>query len=144
MHLRHFGFPRLLEDDEGSMDSKKNNQTQLKKFLWKKTNFVTDLPKHMPIARYLVAKTSNLKDHFYMHVSILHNEYNPNYKVPSELQKLQEKKQKLFDEDIHPAKEHERLIMCHMLQKDDPSKDKTTQNSAYIGKAYVNRAGCGI
>lgn len=88
MHLRHFGFPRLLEDEEGSMDSKKNNQTQLKKFLWKKTNFVTDLPKHMPIARYLVAKTSNLKDHFYMHVSILHNEYNPNYKVPSELQKL--------------------------------------------------------
>lgn len=90
MHLRNFGFPRLNNEDEescmeASVDSKKNAQGQLKKFLWKKTNFVTDLPKHMPIARYLVAKTSNLKDHFYMHVSILHNEYNPKYKVPSEL-----------------------------------------------------------
>jgi hypothetical protein len=87
MHMRHFGFPRLKEDNEDSrddgelsMESNKNNKvqggnngSQLKKFLWKKTNFVTDLPKHMPIAHYIVAKTSNLKDHYYMHVSILHN-----------------------------------------------------------------------
>jgi hypothetical protein len=29
-------------------------------------------------------------------------EYNPQYKVPDELLKLQAKKQKLFDEDINP------------------------------------------
>jgi hypothetical protein len=74
MHLRNFGFPRLLGDDESEeVDNRVVAAGQSKKFLWKKTNFVTDLPKHMPIARYLVAKTSNLREHFYMHVSILHN-----------------------------------------------------------------------
>ena len=43
----------------------------LKKFMWKKTNFVTDLPKHSPIARYLVGKTSNKMPNLYMHVSVL-------------------------------------------------------------------------
>jgi hypothetical protein len=88
MHLREFGFPRLKDDI--------NQQRTEKPYKWKKTNFVTDLPKHQPTARYLVAKTTNRKDsHFFMHVSILHRgnsliifnnlEYDPNYKVPSEL-----------------------------------------------------------
>jgi len=51
MHVREFGFPRIKDPDE-----KKSNQ---KPFKWKKTNFVTDLPKHGPAARYLVANTSN-------------------------------------------------------------------------------------
>ena len=64
-HLREFGFPRLKEEGNSS------NSAQ-KPYKWKKTNFVTDLPKHAPTARYLVAKTQNRPDsHFFMHVSIL-------------------------------------------------------------------------
>lgn len=70
MHLRHFGFPRLIEDGNHQAQEKLEN---LKKFLWKKTNFVTDMPKHGPISRYLVSKTSNRDVHYYMHVSILHH-----------------------------------------------------------------------
>ena len=51
MHVREFGFPRLKESDDG-----KSSQ---KHFKWKKTNFVTDLPKYHPVARYLVANTQN-------------------------------------------------------------------------------------
>ena len=51
MHVREFGFPRIQNSNEG-----KSSQ---KAFKWKKTNFVTDLPKHSPGARYLVANTSN-------------------------------------------------------------------------------------
>lgn len=54
-HLRNFGFPRLKEDNMTPVYGK----GKLKRFLWKKTNFVTDLPKHSPIARYLVAHTSS-------------------------------------------------------------------------------------
>ena len=50
-------------------------------------------------------------------------EYNPNYRVSTELRKLKEKNQKLFDEDINPPKEFERLICCHILQKDESSLD---------------------
>jgi hypothetical protein len=38
MHLREFGFPRLKDDI--------NQQRTEKPYKWKKTNFVTDLPKH--------------------------------------------------------------------------------------------------
>mmetsp|Transcript_37788 Transcript_37788/g.27839 ORF Transcript_37788/g.27839 Transcript_37788/m.27839 type:complete len:127 (+) Transcript_37788:329-709(+) len=48
MHLREFGFPRQKDLD---------NLQKLKLFKWKKTNFVTDLPKHQPVIRYLVAKS---------------------------------------------------------------------------------------
>ena len=70
-HLRNFGFPRLKEDNITPVQAK----GKLKRFLWKKTNFVTDLPKHAPVARYLVAHTStkSLSNQplFYMHVSVL-------------------------------------------------------------------------
>jgi hypothetical protein len=46
-------------------------------------------------------------------------EYNSNYKNSAALRKLKEKKQKLFDEDIEPPKEFERMILCHILEKDD-------------------------
>ena len=62
-HMREFGFPRLRDD--GSASSKKA-------FKWKKTNFVTDLPKHSPISRYIVAKTKSKDESFRMHVSILY------------------------------------------------------------------------
>jgi hypothetical protein len=66
MHLHEFGFPRI-KDEQNKASS---NQ---KPYKWKKTFFVTDLPKHQPTARYLVAKTTNRKDsHFFMHVSVLH------------------------------------------------------------------------
>lgn len=66
LHLREFGFPRIRNDRE---------QQFRKDFKWKKTNFVTDLPKHSPIARYLVAKTSNqinIENHYFMHCSVLY------------------------------------------------------------------------
>ena len=53
MHLREYGFPRKKEDTSKGLELKK------KSFKWKKTNFVTDLPKHNPIVRYLVAKSRN-------------------------------------------------------------------------------------
>lgn len=58
MHLREFGFPRIKEKEE-ELDKKLLRFINLKKklFKWKKTNFVTDLPKHAPIVRYLVAKS---------------------------------------------------------------------------------------
>ncbi len=62
-HLREFGFPRLRDS---------LNSQQKKDFKWKKTNFVTDLPKHSPISRYLVAKTKNSEESFFMHASILY------------------------------------------------------------------------
>lgn len=141
MHLRNFGFPRIIEDTVRT-----EKPENLKKFLWKKTNFVTDMPKHGPISRYLVAKTSNREVHYYMHVSILHHgkitpfplplsiEYNPNYKVPDELKKLQHKRQKLFDEDIRPPKQYERLIMCHMLQQADLSLEKGYKKRSIFAK----------
>lgn len=46
-------------------------------------------------------------------------EYNTDYKNPSALKKLKEKRQKLMDEDIQPAQEYERMILCHILEKDD-------------------------
>lgn len=62
-HLREFGFPRIRDSDFGA---------QRKDFKWKKNNFVTDLPKHSPIVRYLVAKTDKDDDHFYMHTLVLY------------------------------------------------------------------------
>jgi hypothetical protein len=64
-HLRLFGFPRLTEGEE---EDKGNNQ---KDYKWKKTNFVTDLPKHKPMSRYLVGQTRNKEDIYFMHVSVL-------------------------------------------------------------------------
>lgn len=63
MHLREFGFPR-----------QRNSVVQHKKkeFKWKKTNFVTDLPKHAPIVRYLVAKSKFPTGEFFMHAAVLH------------------------------------------------------------------------
>ena len=57
-HMREFGFPRLQFNKP-------------KPFKWKKTNFVTDLPKHSALSCYLVAKTSGLSNAFFMHVSTL-------------------------------------------------------------------------
>ena len=60
--MREFGFPRI-RDKEGS---------QIKNYKWKKTNFVTDLPKHSPISRYLVAKAKKIGEGLYcMHASSL-------------------------------------------------------------------------
>lgn len=68
-HLRLFGFPRLQNDQEVNEDGAGNNTE--KDYKWKKTNFVTDLPKHTPLARYLVAQTRNKEDIYFMHVSVL-------------------------------------------------------------------------
>jgi len=79
-HMREFGFPRLRED--GLSSSKKA-------FKWKKTNFVTDLPKHSPISAYIVAKTKNKDESFRMHVSILYQGKPPRThrcRVPPRLQ----------------------------------------------------------
>lgn len=59
LHMREFGFPRLnkVTTEVGGVGSNSN-----KPFKWKKTNFVTDLPKHTPTACYLVAKTQNQPD----------------------------------------------------------------------------------
>lgn len=62
--MREYGFPRLL------------GEFNTKTFKWKKTNFVTDLPKHSPISRYIVAKTKNRDSNFRMHVSILYHGKN--------------------------------------------------------------------
>ena len=110
MHVREFGFPRIKGPDE-------NKSTQ-KPFKWKKTNFVTDLPKHSPAARYLVANTSNQSIKFRMHVSVLPQEYNPRYKIPEELKQMKEKGSKLLDEDMLAAPENERIICCHILDID--------------------------
>lgn len=42
-----------------------------KEFKWKKTNFVTDLPKHAPIVRYLVAKSKFNNGEYFMHAAVL-------------------------------------------------------------------------
>jgi hypothetical protein len=41
-----------------------------KSFKWKKTNFVTDLPKHAPIIRYLVAKSKAHEGEYFMHAAV--------------------------------------------------------------------------
>jgi hypothetical protein len=51
LHVREFGFPRIPNSDGGKSNPKP--------FKWKKTNFMTDLPKHSPAVRYLVAHTNN-------------------------------------------------------------------------------------
>lgn len=62
MHLREFGFPRI----------KNLNQSEsIKEFKWKKINFVTDLPKHYPISKYLVAKAKKDKETYFMHCAII-------------------------------------------------------------------------
>lgn len=43
-----------------------------KLFKWKKTNFVTDVPKHSPISKYLVAKTKFANGEYFMHAAVLH------------------------------------------------------------------------
>ena len=111
--MREFGFPRL-RDTPDSVSTEKP-------FKWKKTNFVTDLPKHTPSARYLVAKTQNQKEKYFMHVAVLTQEYNPRYKVPEELRRLKGKAQKLFDEDVNPAPEYERMLCCHIIEKNENS-----------------------
>ena len=63
LHLREFGFPRTRNNE---------NLQKRKSFKWKKTNFITDLPKHSPIIRYLVAKTKAGKEgEFFMHAAVL-------------------------------------------------------------------------
>eukprot|EP00347_Sterkiella_histriomuscorum_P006834 403351254 len=111
-HLREFGFPRLKEDSSGG---------QRKEFKWKKINFVTDLPKHYPISRYLVAKTKNGDETYFMHSVILRDEYHNDYRRPEILRQLKSKRQKLKDEDINPRKEYERIILCHVFEKEDPN-----------------------
>ena len=69
MHLRYFGFPRL-----------KDHKDSYKRFKWKKTNFITDLPKHGAIVRYLVAKTKSNSQEFFMHAVVNKSEYNKKYK----------------------------------------------------------------
>lgn len=113
MHVREFGFPRLKESTDGT--------SQQKRYKWKKTNFVTDLPKHKPLARYLVAKTCNESLKFSMHVSVDYREYNDRYKNPAVLKMLKSKNSKLLDEDKYPPPEHERIMCCHVLEKNDHS-----------------------
>jgi len=48
------------------------------------------------------------------------------------LRKLKEKKQKLKDEDVNPPKEFERIIMCHILQKEDSANGSEIQDGEYI------------
>lgn len=62
LHLREFGFPRQREDD---------NSQKKKSFKWKKTNFVTDVPKHSPISKYLVAKSKFSHGEYFMHAAVL-------------------------------------------------------------------------
>jgi len=93
MHLREYGFPRKKEDTSTGMELKK------KSFKWKKTNFVTDLPKHNPIVRYLVAKSRNpsLTDsnEFYMHTVVLYHGNNYKYLNQTHLEFHDDYKQQL-------------------------------------------------
>lgn len=68
-HLRQFGFPRT--------------DITKKKFMWKKMNFTTDLPKNNPICSYLVASAkekSDVGECFRMHVVVNSQEYNGKYR----------------------------------------------------------------
>ena len=121
MHVRHFGFPRIRDTADG-----KSNQ---KPYKWKKTNFVTDLPKHSPACRYLVAHTSNQSDKFRMHVVFLPQEYNLKYKLTEELKRMKVKNQKLLDEDVNPDPRFERIICCHILEMDEGSTKYQFENS---------------
>jgi hypothetical protein len=57
MHLREFGFPRIINIK--------------KTYKWKKMNFTTDLPKKNPKVTYLVA-TGRVGSHcFRMHVVVV-------------------------------------------------------------------------
>lgn len=110
LHVREFGFPRIPNSDGG-----KSNH---KPYKWKKTNFMTDLPKHSPAVRYLVAHTNNQQSKFRMHASVLPQEYDPRYKKSYELQKMRGNKVKLLEEDINPSPNHERIICCHIKDMD--------------------------
>lgn len=46
-------------------------------------------------------------------------EYNPKYRYPDELKDLRDKQQKLLDEDISPSPEFERMILCHIRDKEE-------------------------
>lgn len=74
-HLREFGFPR-----------KKLEKEKQKDFKWKKTNFVTDLPKQAAIVRYLVAKSKFEGKLFFMHAAVLKSEYNKCYRDKKRLE----------------------------------------------------------
>ncbi|CDW79598.1 UNKNOWN [Stylonychia lemnae] len=66
-----------------------------------------------------IAKSKTKDENFFMHCSILYQEYQDDYKNPQALKRLKEKRQKLKDEDINPPVQFERIIMCHILEKDD-------------------------
>ena len=52
-------------------------------------------------------------------------EYNPKYRYPDELTMLRNSHNKLLQEDISPSKEFERMILCHVRDKDEvPFKKK--------------------
>lgn len=56
--------------------------------------------------------------------SIAHNlnlEYNPRYKLKEVLKGLRDEKQILLQEDRH--KRNERIILCHVFEKPDPTLD---------------------
>ena len=106
-HLREFGFPR---------------QDGLRKeFKWKKMNFTTDLPKNSPLCSYLVATGRVDKECFRMHVVVLAREYSYKYRqseVLKGLRKEHKKSQsKLLPEDRNCKGASERMILCHILKR---------------------------
>lgn len=130
-HMREFGFPRRRDE----------NGSQIKTHKWKKTNFITDLPKHSPISRYLVAKAKepNKKGIFCMHASCLYQgnsfclmmvEYDDNYKNPSVLKKLKERGLKLMEKDVNYDPRFERIILCHVVEKTDGESSESEERKS--------------
>lgn len=56
-------------------------------------------------------------------------EYNPNYRVSTYLKALRDIHQKLFEDDLIQDPALERMICCHILEKDDTGYDRILLDS---------------
>lgn len=98
---------------------------------------MTDLPKHAPVSRYLVAKTKFEGGEYFMHAAVLlpgkiifetiwgshfRVEYHDDYKNRVALEKMRGRKAKLREEDQEINVNSDRLIVCHIFKKESKSE----------------------
>ena len=96
-----------------------------KQFKWKKINYKTFLPKHAPIVAYIVAKTNNvLNQQFMMHAAAHSREFDRRYTQSEISRYLRDQGSRLMSEDRNAGPEVQRVIVCHIKQKDLEQKNK--------------------